>query len=134
MKTIKERAIKWYKDRKLIIAFVIIVTSFVLGAYSKAIVIIKFYEPIYVITGLSLYTFSWILLFAGVFMVGWSTVKRMHQDIHNNVKSAAKKTYHKAKRIPGHATRITKHLHRKGMEKITGTSKAIVESIKKQND
>ncbi len=133
MKTIKEKAIKWYQDKKLIIAFVIIVISFILGIYSKAILIIKFYEPVYVITGLSLYTLSWMLLFTGIFMVGWQTVKSMHRKIHSDVKNAATKTYHKAKSIPKNATKLTKAMHKKGIDKIRSTSKIIRDKIK-QND
>ena len=119
MKNIREKAMKWYRDKKLIIAFVIIVISFILGIYSKALVIIKFYEPIYVITGLSLYTFSWILLIIGILMVGWRTVKAMNQKIHHNVKSAAQSTYYK-----------TKDMHRKSMDKIKSTSRKIANKIK----
>lgn len=130
MKTIKEKAIKWYQDRKLLIAFIIIIASFILGVYGKAIIIIKFYEPIYLITGLSLYTFSWILLFVGIFMVGWRTVKAMQRKIQHNVKSAAKKTYYHAKDLPRRATKITKAISKKSINRITSTSKIIRDSIK----
>ena len=127
--TIKDRAIKWYQDRKIIIAFVVIVASFILGVYSKAIIIIKFYEPIYVITGLSLYTFSWILLFIGIFMVGWSTVKSMQARINNEVKSRVKSTYNHAKQLPGRASNYTKKLRKKGIDKISTTTKRIKNRI-----
>ena len=133
MKAVKE-AIKWYKDKKLIIAFVIIVISFILGAYSKAILIIKFYEPVYVITGLSLYTFSWILLFTGIFMVGWRTVRAIQLRIHHEVGQRVKSTYHHAKKLPGRAANMTKTFHKRGMNKITSTSKTIVEKIRHHND
>ena len=133
MSTIRERASKWYQDRKLMIAFVIIVMSFILGIYSKAIIIIKFYEPVYLITGLSLYTFSWLLLFIGVFMVGWSTVKAMNRRINSNVKSAAKKTYYKARNVQGKATELTKKIHKKSLDKIKSTSKSVFRKIN-QND
>src|SRR3989344_2172839 len=123
MSTIKERAFKWYQDRKLLIAFILIIISFILGFYSKAIIITKFYEPISLITGLSLYTFSWILLFIGVFMVGWSAVKAMHVRIHDEMKNTVKKTYHGARSMPGKAAKMTKTIHRKSMDRITSASK-----------
>ena len=134
MGIMRERAVKWYRDRKLIIAFVIIVISFILGAYSKAIIIIKFYEPIYLITGLSLYTFSWILLFVGVFMVGWRTVKAMQARMQHEVGKSVKKTYHHARKLPGKAATMAKNLHKKGMDKLNSTSKAIVEKRKHKKE
>src|SRR3989344_563643 len=125
MSTIKERAILWYQDKKLIIAFILIVISFILGFYSKAIIFTKFYEPISLITGLSLYTFSWILMFIGVFMVGWSAVKAMHIKIHNEMKSTVKKTYDNAVKFPRRATDYTKNIHKKSMNRITSASKII---------
>ena len=137
MKTIKERAIKWYQDRKLMIAFIIIIISFILGFYGKALIIIKFYQPIYVITGISIFAFSWVLLFVGIFMVGWSTVKRMQHEINQNVKRAAKKTYygakHQAAGFPRKATNLTKIIHKKSIDKIKSTSKAITKKLR-QND
>lgn len=137
MRTIKERAIKWYQDRKLMIAFIIIILSFVLGFYGKALIIIKFYQPIYVITGISIFAFSWVMLFVGIFMVGWSTVKRMQEEINQNVKIAAKKTYYQAKyqatNIPRNATKITIGMHRKSVDKIKSTSKAIVKKIRRND-
>jgi len=130
MSTIKERAFKWYQDRKLLIAFILITISFVLGFYSKAIIITKFYEPISLITGLSLYTFSWILLFTGAFMVGWRAVKAMQIRIHDGMKSTVKKTYHGAIKLPKRATAMTKNIHRKSMNRITSASKIIGDKIK----
>ncbi|MEK6891550.1 MAG: hypothetical protein AABX25_00020 [Nanoarchaeota archaeon] len=133
MSTIKERAIKWYQDKKLIIAFILIIISFILGFYSKAIIITEFYKPISLITGLSLYTFSWILLFIGVFMVGWRAVKAMHVRIHHHVRKTVKNTYHHARKFPKRATDYTKNIHKKGFNKIVTSSKAIAKRIK-QND
>ena len=130
MNTIRERAIKWYQDKKLIIAFILIIISFVLGFYSKAIIIAKFYEPISLITGLSLYTFSWILMFIGVFMVGWSAVKAMHARIHHHVRKTVKDTYHHARKFPKRATDYTKNIHRKSMNRIASASKIIGDKIK----
>lgn len=130
MSTIRERAIKWYQDKKLIIAFILIIISFILGFYSKAIIIAKFYEPISLITGLSLYTFSWILMFIGVFMVGWRAVKAMHVKIHHHVRKTVKDTYHHARKFPKRATDYTKNIHRKSMNRIASASKIIGDRIK----
>ena len=130
-RNIREKTIAWYKDKKLIIAFVLIIVSLILGVYSKILVITKFYEPFYVITGFSLYTFSWVLLFLGVFIVGWRTVKAMQNRIHRKIRKSVKRTYHNARKFPRRATNYTRKLHKKGMDKITTTSKRISERIRR---
>ena len=130
-RNIREKTIEWYQDKKLIIAFVLIIVSLILGVYSKILVITKFYEPFYVITGLSLYTFSWIFLFLGVFIVGWRTVKAMQNRIHRKIRKSVKRTYHHARKFPKRATSYTRKLHKKGMDKITTTSKRISERIRR---
>ena len=130
MATIKEMAFKWYQDKKLIIAFILIIISFVLGFYSNAIIITEFYKPISLITGLSLYTFSWILMFIGVFMVGWRAVKAMHARIHHHVGKTVKDTYRHARKFPKRATNYTKKIHRKSMNGIASASKIIGDRIK----
>ena len=52
----------------------------------KELSIIKFYNPVYLITGLSIWAFSWIVLFLGVFLVGWETVKMIKYKIKDNAK------------------------------------------------
>ena len=133
MSTIRQRAVKWYQDKKLIIAFVIIVISFIMGFYGKALIIIKFYQPVYLITGISIFAFSWILLFVGIFMVGWATVKVMQQKINDNVKKAAKKTYYKARDAQRKAANMTMNIHKKSIDKIKSTSKAIAKKIRKND-
>ncbi|MBI2658410.1 ABC transporter ATP-binding protein [Candidatus Woesearchaeota archaeon] len=108
----------WWKDKKLLAGIILVISSVILGFYGKLLFIVKFYEPIYVITGLSIYVFSFILLFLGIFLVGWETVKLIQHRIQHHVKTTMKKTYHHAKRLPKRGYHYTKKLHRKGMEKI----------------
>ena len=110
--------IAWWKDKKLLAGVILVVLSFVLGVYSKVLVIAKIYEPFYVITGLSIYAFSWILLFLGVFLVGWETVKMIQMRIHHHVKKTVKGTYDYTKKLPRKGYQYTKDLHKKGIDKI----------------
>ena len=126
--------LQWYKDNKLMIGVVIVIISFILGLYGKVLIVAKLYKPIELLTGISVYAFSWILLFAGAFIVGWRTVKRVHYRIHHHVKKTVKRTYHHAKKLPKKGYNYTKKLHKKSIDRIVTTSKAIAEKIKKQND
>jgi uncharacterized membrane protein YcjF (UPF0283 family) len=108
----------WWKDKKLLAGIILVILSIILGFYGKVLFISKFYEPVYLITGLSIWAFSFILLFAGVFLVGWETVKLIHYRIHHHVRTTVKKTYHNARRLPTRGYYYTKKLHKKGMEKI----------------
>ena len=109
---ITEQAI-WWKDKKLLVGFILVFLSFVLGFYGKGLFIVKFYEPVYLITSLSLWAFSWVLLFLGAFLVGWETLKMMQMRIRNRVKMTVKNTYHHAKELPKKSYRYTKSLHKK---------------------
>ena len=62
MNQVQEQKIVWYKDKKLLAGFIVVILSIILGFYGKVLFIFKFYEPIYLITGLSIYAFSFILL------------------------------------------------------------------------
>lgn len=93
-----------WKDKKLLAGFVLVLLSIILGFYGKGLLfqyIVKFYEPFYLITGLSIWAFSWVLLFLGVFLVGWETVKmiqmRIHHHVKKTVKDTVKGTYHYTK-------------------------------------
>ncbi|MBS3114132.1 hypothetical protein J4448_03450 [Candidatus Woesearchaeota archaeon] len=88
-----EQKIVWWKDKKLLTGVILVISSFILGFYGKILLIAKFYEPIYLITGLSMWAFSFILLFAGVFLVGWETVRMIQYRIHHHVKRTVKGTY-----------------------------------------
>jgi hypothetical protein len=118
-----EQKIVWYKDKKLLAGFIVVILSIILGFYGKVLFIFKFYEPIYLITGLSIYAFSFILLFIGIFLVGWETVKMIQQRIHHHVKKTVKETYEQAKKLPKKGYNYTKELHKKGIDKITKTLK-----------
>lgn len=128
--TDEKMPIEWWKDRKLITGFILVLSSIIIGFYGKIVVIAKFYEPIGLITGLSIWAFSWVLLFIGIFLVGWETVKLMHRRIHHHVKKTAKDTYEYTKKLPKKGYHYTKKLHKKGMDKLAKTSKAITENIK----
>ena len=108
----------WWKDKKLLAGVILVVLSIILGTYGKVLFISKFYEPVYLITGLSIWVFSWILLLFGIFLVGWETVKLIQQRIHHHVKKTVKKTYHHAKELPRKGYHYTRHLHKKGMDRI----------------
>ena len=118
-----EQKIIWWKDRKLLAGVILVVSSFILGFYGKVLFITKFYEPIYLITGLSVWAFSFILLFAGVFLVGWETVRMIQYRIHHHVRRTVKETYHYTKGLPKRGYRYTKELHKKGIDKIKSMTK-----------
>ncbi|MEK6983189.1 MAG: hypothetical protein AABX33_01335 [Nanoarchaeota archaeon] len=103
----------WWKDRKLLAGVILVILSLILGSYGKILFIIKFYEPIYLITGLSLYVFSFVLLFIGIFLVGWETVKLIQQRTYHHVKKTVKETYEYTKELPKRGYDYTKKLHKK---------------------
>ena len=120
----------WWKDKKLLAGIILVFASLIVGFYGKGLFIVKFYEPVYLITGLSIWAFSWLLLLLGIFLVGWETVKMIQQRIHHHVKHTVKRTYHHAKELPRKGYHYTKKMHKKGMDKISKTSKAIAEKMK----
>ncbi|MBI2658477.1 hypothetical protein HYX05_00015 [Candidatus Woesearchaeota archaeon] len=113
-----EQKIIWWKDRKLLAGIILVILSFILGLYGKLLFIVKFYEPFYLITGLSIYAFSFILLFIGVFLVGWETVRMIQQRMYHHAKRTVRETYHYTKRLPKRGYDYTKELHKKSMDKI----------------
>lgn len=113
-----QKPVMWWKDLKLFTGVILVVLSFILGFYSKVFVVAKIYEPFAVITGLSVYALSWIMLFFGAFLVGWETVNLIQNRIHQHVKTTVKKTYHRAKQLPRKGYYYTKELHKKSMAKI----------------
>ena len=129
----KDMPIEWWKDRKLLAGIILVILSIVLGLYSKGLLGLffanlfnKLYKPFYLLTGLSIYVLSWVLLFLGAFLVGWETVKMIQMRIHSHVK----KTYHYTKGLPKKGYEYTKELHKKSVNKITKTSKAVLNKIK----
>ena len=115
-----EEKIKWWKDMKLLAGAVLIILSTILGFYGKAVFIAKFFEPLGLITGLSIWAFSFVLLFLGVFLVGWETVKMIQYRIHHHVKKTVRGTYDYTKALP-----------KKSFDKITKTSKDLMKKYKR---
>lgn len=112
------RKIVWWKDAKLLTGVILVVLSIIIGFYSKVYVVAKIYEPIAVVTGLSVYALSWILLFFGAFLTGWETVHLIQSRIHHHVRKTMKGTYEYTKKLPKRGYHYTKEIHKKGMEKI----------------
>ena len=107
------KQVKWWKDKRLLAGVILIVLNLVLGIYGKVLIVTKFYEPFYLITGLSVYAISWILLLLGVFLVGWETVKIIQMRIHHHIKKTVKGTYQYTKNLPKKSYDYTKELHKK---------------------
>ena len=116
--TMREQSAEWYKDNKFIIGVVLVILSFILGFWGKVIIIVRFYEPVQLITGLSIYAFSFVLLFIGIFLLGWETVKIIQYRIHHHVRKTVKKTYHHAKGLPKKGYNYTKRLKNKLTEEM----------------
>ena len=121
----KEKIV-WYKDLRFLAGITLIILSIIIGGFGKGLSIIKFYEPVYLITGLSIWAFSWVLLSFGVFLVGLETVRMIRNRIHHHVK----KTYHYTKKLPKKGYDYSKELHKKGINKISTTSKNIFAKMK----
>ncbi|MDP3765994.1 MAG: hypothetical protein Q8R04_05770 [Nanoarchaeota archaeon] len=115
---IEQKPIIWWKDKKLLSGFILVLSSIILGFYGKGLFIINFYEPVYLITGLSIWAFSWVLLLLGVFLVGWETVKMIQMRIHHHVRKTVRGTYEFTKGLPKKGYDYTKELHKKGMGKL----------------
>ncbi|MBS3097088.1 hypothetical protein J4480_06675 [Candidatus Woesearchaeota archaeon] len=112
------KQIIWWKDLKLLTGIILVILSVIIGFFSKIYVVAKIYEPIAVITGLSVYALSWIMLFFGAFLLGWETVRLIQQRIRHHVQHTVETTYHHARELPKKSYHYTKELHKRGMEKI----------------
>ncbi len=130
MKINNGQKVIWWKDRKLLTGVFLVVLSMVMGLYGKGLFIFKFYEPVAVITGLSLWGFSFVVLFLGVFLVGLETVKMIQYRIKHHVKKTVEGTYRYTKSLPKKSYHYTKKLHKKGIAKIKKTSRAIAQNLK----
>lgn len=104
----------WWKDKKLLAGVILVLLSIIMGFYGKGLIIVKFYEPVYLITGLSLWAFSWVLLFLGAFLVGWETVKMIQYRIRHQVKKTVRGTYEYTKGLPKKGYDYTRKLPKKG--------------------
>ena len=113
METQTEQEISWWSDKKLLAGVILVILSVVMGFYGKILFISKFYEPIYLITGLSIWAFSFILLFAGVFLVGWETVKMIQRRIHHHIRKTVKGTYDYTRKLPKKGYHYTRKIHKK---------------------
>ena len=114
----------WWKDWKLVLGMFLIVFNLALGFYGKALIIAKYYEPIYVLTGISLWVLSWLLMFVGVFLVGRETVIMVKNWIRKEIRNAAIKSYDATKGQAQKGINYTKKLHKKGMDKFRKTRKS----------
>ena len=125
--------IEWWKDKKLLAGITLVILSIVLGLYSKGLLgfffanlLKKLYKPFYLLTGLSIYVLSWVLLFLGVFLVGWETIRMIKQRVHHHVRE----TYRYTKGLPKKGYDYTMELHRKSVNKLAKTSKDMMGKIK----
>ena len=89
----------WWKDMKLFAGIVLFVLNFIIGFYAKVLFLVKIKEPFYWWLGAVIYAFSWILLFAGVYLLGSETNKLIRSRIKHNVKKSVRKTYDGAMKI-----------------------------------
>lgn len=122
-KSATNQPIVWWKDKKLLTGVILVLLSVILGFYGKVLIVVKFYEPVQLITGVSIYAFSFVLLFAGIFLVGWETVKMIQQRIRHHVRKTVKETYHYTKGLPKKGYDYSKQLHKKSMDKIKKSMK-----------
>ena len=129
-KAITQKPVKWYTDNKFLIGVILVILGFVLGFYGKVLIFAKFYEPIQLLTGISIYAFSFVLLFLGAFLVGWRTIRMIKSRIYHHTQKTAKLTYNHARKFPKKAVDYTKKLHRESMDKIYKTSRSIAEKIR----
>ncbi|MBI2653957.1 hypothetical protein HYX02_04045 [Candidatus Woesearchaeota archaeon] len=118
---IEKKPIIWWKDKKLLAGIILVLLSAILGFYGKVVIISRFYEPLGLLTGFSIYAFSFILLFVGIFLVGWETIKMIKYRIHHHLKETARRTYNHAKQLPVKGYHYTKELHKKSINKIKKT-------------
>lgn len=112
---IGEEKIIWWKDWKFLLGIAMIIMNFIAGFYGKSLIgifivksLAKIHEPVYLITGVSFWVFSWLLLLIGIFLVGWETVKVIQYKIHHHVKRTVKGTYEFTKELPKKGIRYTK--------------------------
>ena len=113
----QEKQILWYKDKRLLFGVILVVSSIGIGLFSKGLIIAKIYEPFYLITGLSLYAFSWFLLLCGILLVGMETVRMIRQHIQSYIKKTIKETYGFTMSLPQKGLDYTKQWHKKSMER-----------------
>jgi len=123
----------WWKDGKLLTGVILVVASIAIGFYGKSLLgvfivnwVNKLYTPFYLLTGLSVYAFSWIVFFLGIFLVGWETIKIIRNKIRHEVRKKVRETYDMTKELSKKSYHGTKALHKIGMDKISKTLKTSV--------
>ncbi len=97
---------KWWSDRKLMLGFILVLLSIIIGVWGKVLL------PFNILKGISLWGISWLILFLGIFLVGWETIKMIQSQIHQHVRKTVKGTYNYTKK----------------------TSRSIVKKIKNRNE
>ena len=107
------------KDRKFIMGVILVILSFLIGTTGKGLFIFRYYKPVYLITGLSMYAFSWILFIIGVFLIGKETLVLLRVRFQNRLKEKVRGSYN-----------YTKDMHKKGYERLARTSKSILKKVK----
>ena len=107
------------QDKKFLAGVILVLVSILLGIFGKVLIVVKLYQPVYVMTGFSIWGFSWLVLFVGILLVGWETVKFIRYRINHHVRKTVKTTYSN-----------TRKLHRKSMRNIKRASKEIMENLK----
>ena len=129
----QEKPIVLWKDWKFLTGFILVISSIVLGFFAKGLIIVNITQPFHLIQGLSVYAFSWVLLFMGIFLVGMETVRVIRQRINHQVRRTVKGTYQYTKKFPKESIEYTKKLHRKSMDGLSKTSKFIKGKMRKEH-
>ena len=121
-----DRPITWYKDIALVVGIILMMTSIFLGFYGKFLFISTIQQsPVDWLPGLSVWLFSWLVLFIGISLVGWETFRIIRYKIKHRVK----KTYRQAKKLQKKSEYHAKRLHNKSLEKIAEMTKEEEDSI-----
>ena len=123
----------WWKDLKLLFGFILVLLSIILGFFGKGLIVINIAEPFHLIRALSIYAFSWILLFIGIFLVGMETVKMIRQRINHHVKRTVIGTYEYTSKLPKRGITYTKQLHEKSLGRLMRKPKSEKKIVEGQN-
>ncbi|MBI1936112.1 hypothetical protein HYS31_06745 [Candidatus Woesearchaeota archaeon] len=125
-KQMKEDFLVWWKDIKLLIGLALVVLNFVLGFYAKVMMVVNIKDPFYWKVWVGVYAISWLMLFAGIYLLGFEGVKLIKANIKHNVK----KTISDARKLPQKSVNYGRKLHKKSVSKIKSTSKFVMNGVK----
>jgi|SRR3989338_2514001 len=128
-----QKKLVWWKDLKLLFGFILVLLSIILGFFGKGLIVINIAEPFHLIRALSIYAFSWILLFIGIFLVGMETVKMIRQRINHHVKRTVIGTYEYTSKLPKRGITYTKQLHEKSLGRLMRKPKSEKKIVEGQN-